>query len=942
MEQIRPEIGCKDSPAKLREEKRARILQEKRKHPIILSPGCGGVHWSEHVEKLTITEGILGVVQFKLLRGLSVYDTSSSTGKLWLATLEYISTIQGCAVRYWGTETFEGQESICLLVQFENARRWGEFQHSLGIGLMELLPDGRVMNRCLRLSLPIRVELPNRLKVLRLKFGSEVFTTNSDKVLEVWRRWENKWRQEGVEAFGSWLEDDAAQPRVELADLISAAEKGQDKVFLVLAFDWDMEEVKRAGTDARTLEAELKEEIMSVGAKRFTTNEFLLSTLARMESQTRRNDLSSETDTKHTVDRLASLLQLTPPRRHTQTPSTDLRIDSIQADSIYAAAAGKRQFPGPSGTYKKMGNFHENMHIPLKRESARLKTSPLTDFLWLKFKPGGHDTDDTISKSLVELRQNMKRDVGDRASFYWGRSVDNLDEWYLMIDWDREVDRFEYNPRPVDLTTKSKIAQDLLEDFVRRTEALTKESGPSKVGFNYSRYAYAPPRPEGFPILEVTTSIIGSEVQWRSLLRDFPPDPASLPLTGCVPVQQAGRGTSHFFHNHPTPPSTSDTETTEVQTPIKSYFTAITAWRSVDAMREWYTDFASHYIPNRAEKGLALITTVLLAKQSTAASSAIDYWLAAHPISTRTSSASPTSTSVSNTNANSSLIFNSALSRCPASCSDAGSNPANWTAYHDIRRLAVCNETMLLDFTIYNSLNDSNTQATIYSCKTDSTQSKSNSLPKRDAICQLGNNQRQTELSLERGWLGASGQDTSDVVSAAKQLKDYIAPKEDDCSEISAFAYSGTVAMGIYAGSKIQFGSSILDDFIAEISTNGVSDTLFVQHCAGNGLNGNYAFGIVARLDGNLADVQGAVRTWRDSGCITSYDGASAWKIFTISLPVEVDMSNSTSTNSTLTAFKDKRSLRQRDTCTTIQVASGDSCGTLAAECAPHSVRPWR
>lgn len=82
-------------------------------------------------------------------------------------------------------------------------------------------------------------------------------------------------------------------------------------------------------------------------------------------------------------------------------------------------------------------------------------------------------------------------------------------------------------------------------------------------------------------------------MQWRSLLRDFPPDPASLPLTGCVPVQQAGRGTSHFFHNHPTPPSTSDTESTEVQTPTKSYFTAITAWRSVDAMREWYTDFAS-------------------------------------------------------------------------------------------------------------------------------------------------------------------------------------------------------------------------------------------------------------------------------------------------------------------------------------------------------------
>lgn len=593
-----------------REQKRAKVRLEKRNKPILLSPGCGGIHWNEPVEKHTITEGILVIVQFKLLHGLTVHDTSSPAGKLWLATLEYISTIHGCAIRYWGTETTQGQESIFLLVQSENAKQWGIFQQSLGTYLMYEVMTGRPMNRCLRLTLPILVELPNRLKVLRFRFDSKVFTTVSEKVLKNWRKWEIRWRHEGIEVFGNWLEDDAAQYMAELADLIPAAVKGQHKVFLVLAWNRD-EESEIVQNDATVLEAEFKEEMMTDGVKEFMMNEFLIPKSIQINIKTEKNDSFPDAKPQYTADSLASLLRLSPPRRHSETPVGNspyfsFCTDTTHIESIYDAAVGKRQFPGPRGFFMKMGTFHKNEYInPESNRSIRLQRPPKMDFLWLKFEPGRLDTGKSISESLVELRKSIKEDVGYRASLYWGRSLDDSDEWVLMIEWYKKKDRLQENLESVDIASTSQTVQNHLRDFVRKTAAITREPGVFKVGFPY----HSNPCRQGFPIMEVTTfevssnaqtqlifqefynsyeeGIMGMECSWVSLLRDDPPDPAS------VPVKQAGINLHYFFHNYPSSSPVLNNEVAEAQTPNRSYFTAITMWRSKDAMREWYTDSAS-------------------------------------------------------------------------------------------------------------------------------------------------------------------------------------------------------------------------------------------------------------------------------------------------------------------------------------------------------------
>ncbi|TGO46566.1 hypothetical protein BCON_0317g00010 [Botryotinia convoluta] len=162
----------------------------------------------------------------------------------------------------------------------------------------------------------------------------------------------------------------------------------------------------------------------------------------------------------------------------------------------------------------------------------------------------------------------------------------------------------------VDTTLQRQTVRRLLEEFVTRTGALIKEPGAFNFGFPYS----SNPRREGFSIMEVTDfevsdnhqtqrlfqqfydgyDTMGTERDWAILLRDDPPDSTSVPYTGSISVKQAGQNIHYFFHDYSPPRPSLDTKTENSQTPTRTYFTTITMWRSVDAMREWHTEYAAN------------------------------------------------------------------------------------------------------------------------------------------------------------------------------------------------------------------------------------------------------------------------------------------------------------------------------------------------------------
>jgi len=244
---------------------------------------------------------------------------------------------------------------------------------------------------------------------------------------------------------------------------------------------------------------------------------------------------------------------------------------------------------------------------------------------------------------------------------------------------------------------------------------------------------------------------------------------------------------------------------------------------------------------------------------------------------------------------------------------------------------------MLVDFAVYNALDDPNTHATIRSCVADTAPAAVSRLA--DSHLSDCGKATQVQADLQLAWWGGSNDSASiiakeDVIAAVQQLQSHLSDGAN-CDTTVAFGYSGSAAVGAYVGSKIEnrgAAMTAVQEFIDHVQNQGISGKTLVQLC-GSHHDSDYAFGIVADRSSNLPSVQNAVRTWSDANCVTEYEGAkslanSIW----LTAPLPVPASN-ISLPTEVAHTRQVRALHTRATCKTIQVAAGDSCASLATKC---------
>lgn len=268
------------------------------------------------------------------------------------------------------------------------------------------------------------------------------------------------------------------------------------------------------------------------------------------------------------------------------------------------------------------------------------------------------------------------------------------------------------------------------------------------------------------------------------------------------------------------------------------------------------------------------------------------------------------------------------INRCPNPCSLSDS-PNGWIDYHSPGRLASCNETMLLDFSLYTPLNRTDKQFTIFACTTNATDLIEGDNKRRLAF--PDNSFQQTSVGFQFGSWGADVPfpDEESIEIAIVSAQNWLA-RGANRYPAHIFGHLGNAVVGVYVGSKIQRSEakSVAKQMLDRIRHDGVTTQMALQHC---GTNADYTLGIAVNVEGNLHSVQQLVRTWNDGECLTGFDDEMMMP--EISLSVAPTLKASGLKLSDPETSEAHQQHRRADTCDYVQVVSGDSCGSLTDKC---------
>lgn len=133
-------------------------------------PAVAGVYWAKINAEQFPAGQVLSVVNFELLPGVDVSDTSSAPGQLWEASLQYIASIPGCTDL---KSASQDQDAVAVIL-WENSPSWKSFQQSTGLTRMAPLLAHEMVNRSLMLPSAFVLGAKKYLRCLETTFEGDL------------------------------------------------------------------------------------------------------------------------------------------------------------------------------------------------------------------------------------------------------------------------------------------------------------------------------------------------------------------------------------------------------------------------------------------------------------------------------------------------------------------------------------------------------------------------------------------------------------------------------------------------------------------------------------------------------------------------------------------------------------------------------------------------
>lgn len=286
--------------------------------------------------------------------------------------------------------------------------------------------------------------------------------------------------------------------------------------------------------------------------------------------------------------------------------------------------------------------------------------------------------------------------------------------------------------------------------------------------------------------------------------------------------------------------------------------------------------------------------------------------------------------------------FYSQLQPCPQTCATSGPSPSNWTTYHSFDRLERCNQTVLFDFNIFNSVEGPNTHTTIRACTADDTVSAGH---RRQISSTCGSTNSTSVIVQLASWesstsVTADSASVSQAVEALEALQSQLASASDCGDPTILFAYAEDVVVGLYVGGSINSvaaTTALVSQVTGKAQTADLGDGFAAQVC-GTGFDGSQTMGLMVRTTTNYASVQSAVQSWANATCVTNYDSITTSNITVSPFPTTVFTADHTVTQNAPLESRD-------DTCSYVLVVSGTPVAAWLLSVAsqplisPHTIR---
>ncbi|KAI5307239.1 hypothetical protein KEM56_002197 [Ascosphaera pollenicola] len=247
---------------------------------------------------------------------------------------------------------------------------------------------------------------------------------------------------------------------------------------------------------------------------------------------------------------------------------------------------------------------------------------------------------------------------------------------------------------------------------------------------------------------------------------------------------------------------------------------------------------------------------------------------------------------------------------------------------------------MFFEFNIHDMVDDESEYHRIYACSSYSADWEntppSTAAPPAAAF-ELVN------ASYQISWSSGGAVNTQDGSSLVTEMGQYLSNNHSNShKDTIMFSKTGSVSLGLYMGKGLSkehislFALKAFDDFI--FAPDEYGDTFAMQLCHPKD-NGDHTFGIMVSGDGTFTSIQTAIQNWSKGQCLTldGYKTVAGQAAFTATAQASTNTSTIRTKRSSAHHHHSSHSHAKRATaqsgCKTVQVASGDSCGSLATKC---------